>query len=112
MPTSFTPTALPGGAIALSTQATVLYDESFQQRVILATAYVAAEVLGEPSTDANYAARTALASEVFRLPQALNFTFTVAVLADTLTTTSATDQALITRIEAIWDDMAGVAGIA
>jgi hypothetical protein len=83
-------------------------DKLWLGRVRVAVAIVAQEVTAEASTVTNDADRQALAQAVlkYQLPQVTE-AFALAALTDLTTTRSSTDQDLLTRIEAIWDQIAG-----
>lgn len=101
--------ALPTGAATSDDQAKARYDPDFQQRVeMLATLY-ALQVTNEGSGIDNHVARMAYATEYLGNPSvfATNQVVT-AVVADFLTDASATDSAVLTRIAAVWNSLAGI----
>jgi hypothetical protein len=100
---------LPGSPITMATQATAAADTTtFQPRVMMAITIVANEVRTEATTTTNHTNRAKLAASVLQSPQTYVPGFAAAALADLVTPSTATDQPLITRIETIWDAMAGL----
>jgi hypothetical protein len=107
--------AMTGGVIGVGTLGTAdLSDCSsnaqtpiFLMRVAAAIAVAAQEVTNEAGTVTNDANRRLLACRVSQQPGYLTGAFALAVLADLTTLTNATDQAILTRVEAVWDSIAG-----
>lgn len=77
-----------------------------QARVQMATAKAAQDIAASDPASANYAARTALATQVARSPQMYTVPFTNMLCAQGITSAS-TDAEISTMIAAVWDTMAG-----
>jgi hypothetical protein len=98
----------PLGSASLDAQALNAIGAAFDVRVQAAMATVALEVIQEAGTITNDTNRKILATRVLQQAGSLTGAFALAVVADLTTVPSCSDQTLLTRIEAIWDSMAGV----
>jgi delta 1-pyrroline-5-carboxylate dehydrogenase len=97
----------PLGSADLSDVSSNAQSPIFLMRIQAAAAIVAQEVQAESTSTTNDTFRRLLAARVAASPHLMTGAIALAVLADLTTLTNASDQALLTRVEAVWDTVAG-----
>lgn len=96
-------------------QAALAADQTFRDRVRVALATAAVQIMGEDKgsyTDTEYGKRQALASEVLRAAASGMYleAFVWATVQNPAITAASLDSDIQFQVNAVWDDMSGIRG--
>lgn len=103
--------------VSLSDRVGLVGQTAFQNRCLMASILIAGEVMTEPATTDDHAARVALATAIINDPMSRGLILAAAVVSnDTIAAAGVgnaganiTDTQIMTQLRAVWNLIAGVA---